>query len=446
MTATNMPTEHSSGESTESIGSIKNLILEQEEAANLIKKRSLLEPNEIVDEKRIVGRDIQLTNITQHLRVAIGNEQPPNLFLYGPSGTGKSLIINAVCKNILELCESRDIRFGVIQMNCQNVGTLGSAVYELARKVANDVGATVEVPEHGIPNKKKWRELYRLINEHYDTIVFILDELDMLVGRRDMDEPAFSRLLYQLSRAGSTDEITAQVSVTAITNDTRMMENVGSRALSSFTPEDVHFSDYDASQLREILQARRDAFYESALSGDVIPLAAAFAAQTNGDARKAIDLLRTAGSLAEKANVDSVRETHIREAQNKVERNRVLEVTRGISTQKKLCLFATAAVACETGTGAAKSPAGYVVYQYLTDTLGSTQYHQETYVNKMKELTTYSLVETERQSQGPHSGSYLEFTFGENPETIIETLQKDSRFNNVDENELRVVVNAQLGK
>ncbi|KYH24659.1 ORC1-type DNA replication protein [Halalkalicoccus paucihalophilus] len=441
-----MPTDPGPKETPESTGSIKDLILEQEEAASLIKNRSLLEPNEIVDEERIVGRDSQLTDITQHLRVAISNERPPNLFLYGPSGTGKSLIINAVCSNILELCESRDIRFGVIQMNCQNVGTLGSAVYELARKVANDAGATVEVPEHGIPNKKKWRELYRLINEHYDTVVFILDELDMLVGRRDMDEPAFSRLLYQLSRAGSTDEITAQVSVTAITNDTKMMENVGSRALSSFTPEDVHFSDYDANQLRAILRARKDAFHEGALSNDVIPLAAAFAAQTNGDARKAIDLMRTAGSIAEKANADQVREEHIREAQDKVEKNRVLEVTRGISTQKKLCLFATAAVARETGTGAAKSPLGYRVYQYLTGTLDADQYHQETYVNKMKELTTYSLVETERKSQGPHSGSYLEFTFGENPNTIIETLREDSRLKDVHVDELRTVVRAQINQ
>ncbi len=441
-----MPPDPGPEDSPDSTGSIKDLILEQEEAASLIKNRSLLEPNEIVDEERIVGRDTQLTDITQHLRVAISNERPPNLFLYGPSGTGKSLIINAVCENIVELCESRDIRFGVIQMNCQNVGTLGSAVYELARKVANDSGTTVEVPEHGIPNKKKWRELYRLINEHYDTVVFILDELDMLVGRRDKDEPAFSRLLYQLSRAGSTDEITAQVSVTAITNDTKMMKNVGSRALSSFTPEDVHFSDYDANQLREILRARKDAFHEGTLSNDVIPLAAAFAAQTNGDARKAIDLMRTAGSIAEKGNADQVREEHIREAQDKVEKNRVLEVTRGISTQKKLCLFATAAVARETGTGAAKSPLGYRVYQYLTGTLGSEQYYQETYVNKMKELTTYSLVETERKSQGPHSGSYLEFTFGENPKTIIETLREDSRLDDVHDDELRTVVNAQLDR
>lgn len=100
---TRMPTDRKSNGRSDSTGSIKDLILEQEEAANLIRTRSLLDPNEIVDEERIVGRDTQLTEVTQHLRVAISDERPPNLFLYGPSGTGKSLIINAVCKNIIRL-------------------------------------------------------------------------------------------------------------------------------------------------------------------------------------------------------------------------------------------------------------------------------------------------------------------------------------------------------
>jgi len=100
-----------------------------------------------------------------------------------------------------------------------------------------------------------------------------------------------------------------------------MMESVGSRALSSFTPEDVHFDDYDANQLQSILRRRQDAFYDDVLDEDVIPLAAAFAAQTHGDARKAIDLMRVAGELAEREGDAGVREEHVREAQDKVEKN-----------------------------------------------------------------------------------------------------------------------------
>ena len=434
----------SSSPSTNGSQSIEDMLLEFDQQEGLIRDRSLLDPNHIVEEDRIVGRDEQLQEVTKMLRVALGDNRPPNLFLYGPSGTGKSLITKAVCKNISAICESRDIRFGTIEVNCQDLDTLGVAVYELASRAADEALVEVEVPKHGVATKEKWDELYRIVNKNFDSAVFVLDELDMLVGRRDKQEPAFSRLLYQLSRAGANNELTAHVSVVAISNDTKMMESVGSRALSSFTPEDVHFDDYDANQLQSILRRRQDAFYDDVLDEDVIPLAAAFAAQTHGDARKAIDLMRVAGELAEREGDAGVREEHVREAQDKVEKNRVLEVVRGISTQKKLCLYATAAVAAETDDESARSTTGYRVYQFLTEAIEADQYHQETYVNKMKEMTTYSLVDFERRSHGPSSGMFLEFQFGERPETILETLREDSRIDMVSGDEVSSVVKAQV--
>jgi len=426
--------------------SIQDLILEQEDASQIIKNASLLDPNEIVDEDRIVGRDEQLTEIAQQLRITIRGDRPPNLLLYGPSGTGKSLILKAVCNNIKTLCKQRDISLGIIEINCQPINSLDDAVWELIKQVTLDVpAADIQVPEHGISTKKKWDELYRLIDTHYDTCIFILDELDLLVGKRRKDEPAFSRILYQLSRTTNLTHISTNVSVSAITNDTKLMEDVNSRAESSFYPTDVNFPDYDAEQLREILNHRRDAFYDDTLSNDVIPLAAAFAAQTHGDARKAIDLMREAGNIAERNVEETVEEKHVRAAQDRVEKNRVLEVARGISAQKKYCLFATAIVALESAEEAAKSSDAYTVYQYVTSTAGAEQYAQETYVNKMKELTTYSLVECERKSKGPTSGSYLEFSFTDDADTIYETLrEEEARLGDLDTNELRVVVNAQM--
>jgi len=159
---------------------------------------------------------------------------------------------------------------------------------------------------------------------------------------------------------------------------------------------------------------------------------------------KAIDLMRVAGELAEREGNERVREDHVREAQDKVEKNRVLEVVRGISTQKKLCLYATAAVAAETDDESARSTTGYRVYQFLTDAIDAEQYHQETYANKMKEMTTYSLVDFERRSHGPSSGMFLEFQFGERPETILETLREDSRIDTVSADEVSSVVKAQV--
>lgn len=432
-------------ENSDTTESIRELVLEDDESTTLIKNRRLLDPTEIVDENRIVGRNDQLKSIAQQLKLVVNNDPPRNLYLYGPSGTGKSLILNAVCENIQDLCRERGTDFGVVNLNCQSVETLGIAVYELLLEISKETGDEIQVPEHGVSTKKKWRELYRMLDDNYDSVVFVMDELDLLVGRRDKEEPAFSRLLYQLSRTGSSTGVSCDVSVCAITNDTTMLEDVGSRALSTFNPEEIHFSDYNAGQIRKILHNRKDAFEKGALSEDVIPLTAALSAQTHGDARKAIDLIRTAGSIAEQNSDSQIDEEHVRKAQEKVEKNRVLEVTRGITSQKKLCLFATAAVAAKGSEGAAASKQGYKVYQYITQTIDANQYLQETYVNKMKELTTYSLVEFSRESAGPSSGSYLEFRFGEAPQRILETLREDSRFDDVDEQQLDIFISGQLG-
>jgi len=165
--------------SSDSAQSIEDMILEFDEQDGLIRDRSLLDPNYVVEEDRIVGRDKQLQEVTKMLRVALGNNRPPNLFLYGPSGTGKSLITKAVCNNISRICETRDISFGTIEVNCQDLDTLGVAVYELAEQAADQAGVNVEVPKHGVATKEKWNELYRIVNENFDSVVFVLDELDI---------------------------------------------------------------------------------------------------------------------------------------------------------------------------------------------------------------------------------------------------------------------------
>jgi len=260
------------------------------------------------------------------------------MLLYGPAGTGKSLIIGAVTQQIIELCQSKGKRFGVVDINCQPINTLDQAVFELVQTVAKDVDAKIGVPETGVSTKQKYRRLYKLINEHYDSVIFILDEIDLLVGRRANDEPAYSKLLYQLSRASNTNEIEGQVSVAALTNDPKFMEDIDGRAESSFNPRDVYFPDYDANQLRQILENRRDAFRSDALTDDVLPLVSAFAAQSHGDARKAIDLFRGAGDLADERGDEKVREDHVRESQEEIDKDRSLKLVEGLTTQKDLTL------------------------------------------------------------------------------------------------------------
>ncbi|RLM63296.1 orc1/cdc6 family replication initiation protein [Halorubrum sp. Atlit-26R] len=423
-------------------------MLDDEGEASVFVNRDLVEPDTIIDEERIVGRDDQLESVVSFLKPTLQGNRPPNMLLYGPAGTGKSLIIGAVTQQIIELCQSKGERFGVVDINCQPINTLDQAVYELVQTVAQDVGTEVGVPETGVSTKRKYRRLYELINEHYDSVIFILDEIDLLVGRRENDEPAYSKLLYQLSRASNTNEIEGRVSVAALTNDPKFMEDIDGRAESSFNPRDVYFPDYDANQLREILENRRDAFRQNALKDDVIPLVAAFAAQSHGDARKAIDLFRGAGDLADERRDEVVTEDHVRESQEEIDKDRSLKLVEGLTTQKKISLYATAAVAYHSSrTGSSvPSPVGFKVYQWVTNELDADQMTRETYVKYVKELSTYGLISTSRKSRGRGGGMYMEFTFTGDPEAMMTRIVDDTRLEGIAQQEelLSSVVNAQL--
>lgn len=441
--------EESEDAGNEGLQTIREMIENQEERdsnVSVFANPRLVDPNTIIDADRIVGRDRQLERVISFLRPALKGRRPPNMLLYGPSGTGKSLIINAVAKQIDELCQSRGVDFGVVRLNCQSVDTIDRAVYELVKTIADHAGVEPGVPSTGVSTKDKFDRLYEIANDHYEVILFVLDEIDYLKGRHDRDEPAYSRILYQLSRAGVEGRIDGQVSVTALTNDPQFMENIDGRADSSFNPDDVHFPDYDANQLRDILNHRRDAFRSDALTDDVIPLTAAFAAQSHGDARKAIDLIRKAGELADNYGNEQVTEEHVREAQDEIDVDRTQKLIEGLSTQKKICLYATAAVHTFGDVDSVPSPVGYDVYKWVTETIDADQMTRETYVKYTKELEAYGLLFGERKGRGRGRGMHIEFEFGKPTDAILDCLRNDSRIEETEVNELKNVVRKETNK
>lgn len=402
--------------------------LQTESSGGVFANKDLVRSDTIIDEDRIVGRDEQLGRVVDNLKPVLHDEGIPDMLLSGPSGTGKSLIIHAVCKQIVELCESQGKTFGVLSINCEGPKTADRAVYRLVKCAADDLGVDPEVPQTGVSTDQKLERLYELMREYYDGVIFILDEIDMLEG--PYQEAEFNSLIYQLSRARGLADFDGPISLTAITNYADFMKDLNSRAQSSYNPDDIFFDDYDATQLRSILMHRQDAFKPDSLADDVIPLVAAFGSQTHGDARKAIDLLRWAGELAERRGSNTVTEPDVREAQEKYTENRKLRHIGGISTQKKLSIYAVAATANYTKGNPEWIPAGpaFKTYQFIADALDADRYSRETFVNHVTEQSTYGVLDFERRGKGRGRGVHMYFSLSESPETIMSTIREDSRF------------------
>ena len=105
--------------------------------------------------------------------------------------------------------------------------------------------------------------------------------------------------------------------------------------------EPIVFHPYNANQLADILKQRAGiAFPEGIIEDGVIKLCAGLAAKEHGDARKALQLLRKAGEIAERRHNKSISESHVQKAQKDIDKDHVVEYILSMPLQSQLTITA----------------------------------------------------------------------------------------------------------
>ncbi|HJN56405.1 MAG: orc1/cdc6 family replication initiation protein [Candidatus Woesearchaeota archaeon] len=271
----------------------------------------------------IPHRDKEMNHIASILAPALKQEKPSNLFIYGNTGTGKTLVVKHVVKNMGEISKNKKIPLKVIYVNCK-LKRVADTEYRLMSQLASCFGKAI--PSTGLPTDEVYKSFYSAAEKEQGIILLVLDEVDQLIKK------VGDNVLYNLTRIN--EELKgAQISILGISNDTTLTENMDIRVKSSLSEEDVFFTLYNAVEMKSILQERASkAFHENAIEQGVIEKCAAYAAREHGDARKAIELLRVAGELAERSKNEKVSFEHIDEAEEKLEREKIFDI---IKTQPK---------------------------------------------------------------------------------------------------------------
>jgi cell division control protein 6 len=119
------------------------------------------------------------------------------------------------------------------------------------------------------------------------------------------------------------------------------LDNLDPRVRSSLSEEELVFPPYDAVQLQDILKERAKHAFKTAIIGEgVIEKCAAYAAREHGDARRALDLLRIAGELVERENKSKITQEYIDKANEKIERDKILDIVETEPKQFQLVLMA----------------------------------------------------------------------------------------------------------
>jgi len=284
----------------------------------------------------ILHRDEQIKQIASMLAPVLRGEKTSNLFLYGKTGTGKTLSVQYVKNELLKrVKKDANFKLRIEYLNCK-LKKVSDTEYRILAELIKKMGG--EVPTTGLPTEAVYNKFIEIIDNEKQLIVLILDEIDQTVKKISND------FLYSLTRLNSELSKT-QICVVGISNNLTFLDEIDPRIRSSLSEEEIVFPPYNALQLQEILKKRSEmSFKENILQEGVIAKCAAFAAREHGDARRALDLLRISGELAERDGSNKILLKHIDEANNKIERDKILDIIKSEPKQFQLVLYSIIAL------------------------------------------------------------------------------------------------------
>ena len=337
--------------------------------------------------KKLPHREDQIRHLGMIVAPLLKAERCSNIFIYGKTGTGKT----AVMKYVLSQLVQKAVKFGVpvraAYVNCRLAGT----EYRVFTRLCDSLN--IHVPFTGLAVGEVFDRFKRGLETQNLSLIVVLDELDELIKARG------NVLLYQLTRVNGA-LCNSTVSIIGISNDLRFKEMLEPRVLSALSEEEVMFKPYNASELQDILWQRAElAFCNGVLLEGAVSLCAALAAAEHGDARRALDLLRVAGEVAERKNAKIIAEDHVREAEKRIERNRVIDALTNLTLHSKFVLYSVYLLG-KANIYSAITGDIYEVYTELCKEIGVSTLTQRRVSGLVSELDSIGLLNSRVISRG----------------------------------------------
>ncbi len=236
---------------------------------------------------KVAGRESQIAELSECLKPVYKRQKPMNVWLYGKSGTGKTLI----AKYILKKIEKESYTTGVY-VNCWENNSYYSVLDKLV-KTLKILGA--DKPETGF----KIQRIRTCMKDK--PIVIILDEIDLI------KKPEIESLIYNLCTIRNAGLI-------CICNSGSIYFSTDNRIKSRLNARLIAFKPYSEKELTKILKQRAEyALATKSWSEKTLKYIAHIA---KGDARIAVQILRNAANRAERDLSKSIGLKHIKKVDN----------------------------------------------------------------------------------------------------------------------------------
>jgi cell division control protein 6 len=372
---------------------------------SIFKDKQVLQAHYLPDE--IFYREEQLTTIANILAPSLRGEKPSNLFIYGKTGTGKTLTIKHILQSLDQAAEKNNVALKTIYINCK-LKRIADTEYRLLTQLIKAFGK--DIPSTGLPTDEVYNIFYGLLDQDKQVIIMVLDEIDQLVSKIG-DE-----VLYNFTRINSELKH-SQITVVGISNNLTFAEHLDPRVKSSLSEEELIFPPYNALQIKEILSDRAaKVLKDGVIDVGVIEKCSAYAAREHGDVRRAIDLLRVSAELTERKGDSRITIAHLDEAEKKIESEKILNAIINQPKQFQLVVYAIfilSSMRSQFFTGEI-----YDVYQGLCKKVHLTPLTQRRVSDILSELDMLGVINAKIISKGRY-GRMREIRLSiDNPTTI----------------------------
>ena len=362
-------------------------------------------------------REEQIRYLGEILAPSLKGSICSNALIYGKTGTGKTAATKFVLEKLFKKAEELDSNLNICFINCRIAGT----EYRIFSKICSNIN--VDIPFTGLSLGEVFERFKKGLESRKVLLIIVLDEIDSIIKDRG------DVILYELTRInGSLKK--SKVSILGISNDLKFKELLDPRALSTLSEEEIIFKPYNANELEDILEERaKIAFRFDVISEGTIKLCSALAAAEHGDARRALDLLRVSGELAERKGEKYVFQFYVRKAQNRIEHDRISETLKSLPIHSKIVLLSVYLISKKAVTSSITGDI-YNLYIELCSELGYNSLTQRRVSGLINELDVIGLLNSKVISLGRY-GRTRKTSLGISHSEVNECFLFDERLKNM---------------
>jgi cell division control protein 6 len=351
------------------------------------------------------------------------NFLPGMIRVYGGTGCGKTVVVRSVLEKFSRYKGSVFRFFYVNLKQCRTIFGAANAILSAINGERVPVNLGVDRVF-----SKIWgaiRELKAGLDRVF--VCLVLDEADSVFADKHYDPSEFFyRFLRHQTYLNDSD---VKVCLIAIANNAGVLEErLDGRVKSSMGSERISFGGYSRFELEDILKSRtRIAFKSGFVEKGAVELCAKLVSEGTGDARKAVDLLRVSGEVANERRSRLTSEC-VHAALDRVEKDYVHEMLAGLPMYMLPLVVILADVIAKEG----KTTSGELYKRYNTAILGFEKKEKYKLLSERRildlinELDTIGLVTTWNVSKG-RGGYGKEIILNTSAERIFEFCKPPKR-------------------